>query len=73
MKGPDPKSNRSRRRSVRGFKSLETSSRKHKRAYRRLAWACSLEGKLNPPGTKNEVKCGTKGWLHTAGGSMRFH
>ena len=34
---PDPNSKRSKKRKARGFKSLELSSRKHKRAERRLA------------------------------------
>lgn len=73
MKNPDPKSNRSKRRQNRGFKSLELSSRKHRRAGNRLAISCSLSGKSLKPGEKAEVKCGLSTWVHTAGGSMQYH
>lgn len=72
MKYPDENSKRSKRRKNRGFKSLEVSSRKHRRAHERLLIACTLAGKTLKPGEKAEVKCGSSTWVHTAGGSMRY-
>lgn len=67
-KGPDPHSITSKKRATRGFKSLETSSRMHKRALRRMHEHCVIEGKHYEPGTKagndNEF---------TAGGSLKYH
>lgn len=75
--GPSPNSKRSVKRSNRGFKSLEVSSRKHKRAERRSNEVRTISGKILPPGTKAVPDLGaakkTKAFLHTAGGSLKFH
>lgn len=77
MKHPDPNSKRSIRRKNRGFKSLELSSRKHRRALGRQEEACTIAGKLLKPGQKHDretVKNGAKKpLLHTAGGSFKYH
>ena len=72
-KGPDPKSIRSKKRANRGFTSVERSTRKGRRAARRLAEQCSLDGKLVKPGDKAEVKCGSSTWTHTGGGRVRHY
>ena len=67
---PNPNSKRSVRRKNRGFKSLEQSCRKHRRAARRMADACTIKGTTHKPGTKTQS---FGGWLHTAGGALRYH
>lgn len=73
----DPNSKRSKRRKNRGFKSLDVSSRKHRRAARRSSESCSIAGKLVKAGdkaTRETVSGGAKkGFIHTAGGSLRYH
>jgi hypothetical protein len=75
MKTPDKNSKRSKRRANRGFVDLETSSRKHRRAYGRRSRACVLNGRHLEPGAKDLVQPGpgTNIWTHTAGGSLNFH
>lgn len=67
-KGPDPKSERSNKRKARGFKSVELSTRKGRRAEKRTAIACTIKGQRYAPGSKagdhNEF---------TAGGSRQYH
>lgn len=76
IKYPDPTSKRSIRRANRGFKSLETSCRKHRRAAHRSAWTRNISGVVHPAGTRTEFnpRPGNKlsSWLHNAGGSMKF-
>lgn len=72
-KGPDPKSIRSKKRANRGFVSVEKSTRKGRRAAKRLAIQCSLDGKSLKPGDKADVKCGLSTWVHTAGGRVRHY
>jgi hypothetical protein len=67
---PDQNSKRSRRRKVRGFKGLEASSRKHRRALRRQSQSCLVYGTMLKPGDKKEG--GYAQWSHTAGGSLRY-
>lgn len=69
-KEPNKDSRRSVRRKNRGFVSLERSSRKHRRALRRMAEACIIKGTQHKPGTKTES---VYGWTHTAGGALRYH
>lgn len=76
LKYPDANSKRSMRRANRGFKSLEVSSRKHRRALYRLLQAGVINSKVEQPGVKAMCATGPharKGWIHTAGGSMRYH
>lgn len=70
MYQPNPNSKTSQKRKNRGFVSLEKSSRKHRRAARRLAEACVIKGTTHKPGTKTES---VYGWMHTAGGALRYH
>lgn len=72
MKESTPGSNRSMRRKSRGFVSLSQSCRKHRRAAKRSLIARSLGGNLYKAGDKAEIRCGTKLWAHTAGGSVKF-
>jgi hypothetical protein len=67
---PDPNSKRSKKRKVRGFKNLELSSRKHKRALRRLRPKLVVYGQILKPGEKKDN--GPKTFMHTAGGAMKF-
>jgi hypothetical protein len=67
----DPQSRRSKRRANRGFKSLEQSCRKHRRALSRLGSACVLGGSQLKPGDKYLSKL--NGFTYTAGGAMRYH
>ena len=69
---PSKDSQRSVRRANRGFKSLEESSRKHRRALRRLDEARTQYNKLLKPGEKSDG--GVLGnFVHTGGGAMRYH
>lgn len=68
---PDPNSKRSKRRAKRGWKSLEQSSRKHKRAQRRLLASCKVYGSMLKPGEKKDNGAGS--FVHTAGGSLQYH
>lgn len=72
-----PNSKRTARRKNRGFKSLETSCRKHRRAKRRSEDSRSIAGKVREAGEKaiRETVSGgaKKGFTHTAGGSLRYH
>lgn len=68
---PSPDSMRSVRRKNRGFVSLEVSSRIHRRAKRRLDASRFVYGQLHPPGTK--VGGGSGEFVHTAGGSIKYH
>lgn len=70
IKQADPNSKRSKRRKTRGFKSLEVSCRKHRRAARRSAVSRTQYGRLHEPGTKADGGSGT--FVHNAGGSIRF-
>lgn len=70
-KGPDPKSTRSKKRANRGFRNLETSTRKGKRAERRSLIARTVNGTLYPPGTKVPNRQGQLEF--TAGGSRKYH
>lgn len=67
---PSPDSMRSVRRKNRGFVSLEVSSRIHRRALRRLNASRFVYGQSHPSGTK--VGGGTAGFVHTAGGSIKY-
>lgn len=73
----DPNSKRSKRRKNRGFKSLEVSTRKGRRAARRSADSRSIAGKVREAGekaTRETVQGGAKfGFIHTAGGSLKYH
>ncbi len=87
MKGPDPKSIRSKKRAnrttmIKGldnkanpFVNLETSSRKHRRANRRLLVSCNILRAQHKPGEKVAVPIPGKASpsFHTAGGSVKFH
>lgn len=72
---PSPESIRTRKRQNRGFKSLEVSSRKHRRALRRLTDSCTISGVTYEPGDKKipDMRGKIKVFMHTAGGSMRYH
>ena len=70
-KHPDPNSIRSKKRANRGFKDLEHSCRKHKRAAFRSLLKRTISGTLYPAGTKAEAK--SIGWTHNAGGSIKYH
>lgn len=76
-KHPDPKSKRSVRRAKRGFKALEISCRKHRRAAARSSHKREISGVLYPPGTKADtsLKMGgkLKSSIHNAGGSLKYH
>lgn len=70
----DPNSKRSARRANRGFQGLEKSSRKHRRAFRRLGESCNIgNGKHVAPGEKQLVRAGLSDWMHTGGGKMKYH
>lgn len=80
MKHPDPKSKRSKRRENRGFKSLEVSSRKHRRALRRSyeVRGIFIGGMVvvHDAGTKVEpdIRGGRlKSFEQNAGGSIKYH
>lgn len=76
MKAPDQNSKTSKKRKNRGFKSLELSSRKHRRALRRSIEKRTIGGVLHEAGHKEEpdLRGGRlKSFLHTAGGSIKFH
>lgn len=68
--GPDKNSKRSKKRVLRGFISLEQSSRKHRRAKGRLIIACTISKTLYKSGEK-VVPSGEK-FMYTAGGSVKF-
>lgn len=71
MKSPDPKSSRSKKRANRGFTSVESSTRKGKRAARRSAIARTINGTLHAPGSKVPNRAGQL--EYTAGGSRKYH
>lgn len=66
---PDKDSNRSRKRRNRGFKSLELSSRKHKRAERRLAISQTVDRARHPAGLAVEWD----GSTYHSGGANKYH
>lgn len=68
---PDPNSKTSKARKKRGFRSLEESSRKHRRARNRSLFARTQYGKLGQPGEK--MKDGNNSFVHIAGGSINYH
>lgn len=74
---PIKDSNRSKKRAKRGFKSLEESSRKHKRAYRRMSIACNINGNIYKPGEHVQLnvsgRAGANQWVCTAGGSLKYN
>lgn len=72
---PSPESNRTRRRKNRGFVSLEQSTRKHRRALRRLMYNCTISKVVYEPGDKKlpDLAGKIKVFMHTAGGSMKYH
>lgn len=79
---PTPNSRRSKRREKRGFKSLETSSRKHRRALRRMNSAATIGqnhvgtgGQWYKPGTKVDppTQGKTKTFAAVAGGALKYH
>lgn len=72
----DPSSKRSKRRRNRGFQDLQTSTRKHRRAYRRQMSSRIIEGKVMAIGEKDEpsLKGGKlKVFLHTGSGKLKYH
>lgn len=69
MKGPDPSSKTTKKRANRNWKSLEQSSRIHRRALRRLGSACVIQGKQYPPGEKVAVNKSE----FTAGGALKYY
>lgn len=76
MKGPDANSITSGKRKNRGFKSLEQSSRIHRRALRRLSIAGIFNNKEHKPGEKGLCAVGPnprRGWMYTAGGALKYH
>lgn len=76
MKGPDQTSKKTQRRKNRGFKTLELSCRKHKRAARRTAQKCTIDDVVHKPGAKvdGSLKGGKlQSFLYTAGGSINYH
>jgi hypothetical protein len=70
MKGPDPKSTRSKKRANRGFQSVESSTRKGRRAAKRIAIACTILGQKRKPGEDVQVTTKT---THRAGGRLDYH
>jgi hypothetical protein len=66
----DPKSNRTRKRKARNFVSLETSSRKHRRAFKRHDISCTVAGHKRNPG---EVVQGPNTFSYRAGGAFDYH
>jgi hypothetical protein len=70
MKHPDAGSLTSKRRRNRGFKSLESSCRIHKRAARRSLNSRTQFGKLGTPGEKITE---SGGFTHTCGGSIKYY
>lgn len=70
IKQPDPNSKTSKRRKNRGFKSLELSSRKHRRAKRRSINSLMQYGKILKPGEK--IDNGANSFVHTGGGSICY-
>lgn len=77
FKNADPSSKRSSSRRVRGWKSLELSSRKHRRNARRSIELRTISGKLHEAGQKVDpsLALGGKVRVHTAtaGGSNDYH
>lgn len=67
---PNPDSNRSKKRKVRGFVSLEKSSRKHRRMMNRQLIARNQYGKIGEPGSP--MGDGVS-FIHKAGGKQRYH
>lgn len=75
MKGPQPNSKRTQRRKNRGWKSLQESSRIHRRALRRSINSRTISGTVYEAGKKVEPKLhGGKlaVYLATAGGSIKY-
>ena len=76
MLAPDPNSLTSVRRVNRGFKSLEQSSRIHRRAMNRQVPGRFFDGKDHEPGDKAPCATGPnprRGWLYTAAGKVKYH
>lgn len=76
MLKPDPQSLTSQRRANRGFKSLELSSRIHKRAANRQAPGRIFDSKNHEPGEKAQCAGGPnprKQWIYTASGKIKYH
>ena len=71
-KGPDPKSIRTKKRANRNFKSTTLSTRKGRRADKRSAIACTINGTRHEPGTKVPNRLTSK-LEFTAGGGMNYH
>lgn len=81
MKGSDPNSERSKRRRNRGFVSLDTSSRKHRRAKKRMLIKCTVGasyqgngGTTHEPGFKADppLQGKIKTFTWNCGGSMNY-
>ncbi len=76
MAGPTANSKTSKRRANRGFKSLEQSSRIHRKALKNQAEKRFFDGKMHECGEKAECAGGPnprKQWIYTAGGALRYH
>lgn len=76
MKVADPNSKRSKRRKNRNFVDLLTSTRKHKRAYRRQMASRIIFGKVMKIGEKDEPSLNggkLKVFLHTGSGKFDYH
>ena len=67
---PDPTSKTSISRKKRGFRSLEESCRKHRRAKRRSIQSRTHYGKTGNPGDRMDT---SGGFTHIAGGSIKYH
>lgn len=66
---PDPNSNRSKKRKARGFKSLESSSRKHRRAHARLAGSQTIGNVRYPAGQVVELELSS----YRSGGRLNYN
>jgi len=67
---PTKDSKRSQRRKARGFIFLEESTRKFRRAIKRLQSSCNINGQIYKPSTKINLQY--TDLLATAGGKMNF-
>lgn len=70
---PDKDSKRSKRRRNRGFKDLLSSSRKHRRAERRLAIAQTIANKRYPAGETITGAYSQDDFAYHSGGRLNYH
>lgn len=70
---PNPNSKRSKRRRTRGFVSLLKSSRKHRRAERRLAISQTINNKRHEAGITITGAYNSDDFAYHSGGRLDYH